>query len=302
MQRRAKIILLAVGMLVLVLVATVVTLIVRHGSTAAGPECQVPAHGKAAAVELDAVQLQNAATISAVGLSRGLPLQARTIAIATALQESGLRNLDHGDRDSLGLFQQRHSQGWGTTAQIMDPVYASGRFYDALVKVPNWQRKPLTQAAQAVQFSGFPDAYAKWETEATGLAVALGGTAAASLRCRAGAVAPTADAPVRVPPAGTGKASSGLRTLLAAANAELGGIRVAQLDAGGRSATMTIALPGLTATAAGRALAAWMVAHATGFGIAGVRVDDRSYSGHSWSGRPAGTAPLAGGTVAVTVG
>ncbi|MDQ2845614.1 MAG: hypothetical protein M3Y77_04520 [Actinomycetota bacterium] len=301
MRRRAKIILLAVGILVLVLVATVVTLIVRHGTTTAGPECQVPAHGNTAAVELDAAQLQHAATISAVGLSRGLPQRARTIAIATALQESGLRNLDHGDRDSLGLFQQRPSQGWGTTVQIMDPVYASGRFYDALVKVPNWRTKPLTQAAQAVQFSGFPDAYAKWETEAMALAVALGGTMPPALDCRAGAVASTADSPVRVAPAGTETATAGLRTLLAAANAELGGIRVAQVAAGGRSASITIAVRGLTATAAGRALAAWMVAHATGFGIAGVRIDDRSYTGHAWSGRPAGIPPLAAGTVAVTV-
>ncbi|MGI8416478.1 MAG: hypothetical protein ACR2P2_09830 [Nakamurella sp.] len=302
MRRRAKIILLAVGILVVVLVATVVTVIVRHGTTAAGPECRVPPDGGTAAVGLDAVQLQHAATISAVGISRGLPQRARTIAIATALQESGLRNLDHGDRDSLGLFQQRHSQGWGTTVQIMDPVYASGRFYNALVKVPNWQTKTLTQAAQAVQFSGFPDAYAKWETEATALAVALGGTVPPALHCRAGAVASTADAPIRVAPAGTGKASAGLRILLAAANAELGGIRVAQIDAGGREATVSIVLHGITSTVAGRALAAWSVAHATGFGILEVRVDDRSYAGHAWSGLPIGTGPLPAGTIAVMVG
>lgn len=302
MRRRAKFIILAVVILVLVLVATVITLIVQHGNTAAGPECQLPAHGRTAAVELDAVQLQHASTISAVGISRGLPQRARTIAIATALQESGLRNLDHGDRDSLGLFQQRHSQGWGTAAQIMDPVYASGKFYDALVTVPGWRTGALTEVAQAVQFSGFPQAYAKWEAEATALAVALGGTLPPVLSCRAGAAASTAEPPSRPAPAGTARAAAGLRTLLAAAGAEIGGVRVVQLDAGGRSATVAITAPGMTATVAGRALAAWLVAHATGFGVIGVRVSERSYAGHAWSGARAGTAALPAGTVAVTVG
>lgn len=79
-----------------------------------------------------------------------------TIALATALQESALRNIDYGDRDSLGLFQQRPSQGWGTPAQIMDPVYSAGVFYDRLAEVPGYSRLPLTVAAQRVQRSGFP--------------------------------------------------------------------------------------------------------------------------------------------------
>ena len=75
------------------------------------------------------------------------------IALATAQQESRLRNLDYGDRDSLGLFQQRPSQGWGTEAQVQDPVYAAGKFYDGLVKVPDWETGRLTEIAQAVQRS-----------------------------------------------------------------------------------------------------------------------------------------------------
>lgn len=125
-------------------------------------------------------QAANAATIAAVGVSRGLPERAVTIALATALQESGLRNLDHGDRDSLGLFQQRPSQGWGTPDQIRDPVYSSGIFYERLVEVPGYSRLPLTVAAQKVQRSGFPQAYAKHEPDAIVLTAAFGGRGALS--------------------------------------------------------------------------------------------------------------------------
>ncbi|MEU5220261.1 hypothetical protein AB0G79_29255 [Streptomyces sp. NPDC020807] len=130
-------------------------------------------------------QASNAATISAVGTSRGLPERAVTIALATALQESALRNIEHGDRDSLGLFQQRPSMGWGTPAQIMDPVYSAGKFYEGLEKVPGYSRLPLTVAAQKVQKSGFPQAYAKHEPDATLLSAALTGRAPAALTCTA---------------------------------------------------------------------------------------------------------------------
>ncbi|MFB7606808.1 hypothetical protein [Streptomyces gardneri] len=130
-------------------------------------------------------QASNAATISAVGTTRGLPERAVTIALATALQESALRNIEHGDRDSLGLFQQRPSMGWGTPAQIMDPVYSAGKFYEGLEKVPGYSRLPLTVAAQKVQKSGFPQAYAKHEPDATLLSAALTGRAPAALTCTA---------------------------------------------------------------------------------------------------------------------
>ncbi|MBS2966639.1 hypothetical protein KGA66_26620 [Actinocrinis puniceicyclus] len=107
-------------------------------------------------------QLANATTIYQVSVTLGLPIYAAQIATATALQESDLYDLDQGDRDSLGLFQQRPSQGWGTPQQIMDPVYASTKFYEALIKVPDWQTMPLWQAAQAVQRSAYPGAYAQW--------------------------------------------------------------------------------------------------------------------------------------------
>jgi cell wall-associated NlpC family hydrolase len=120
-----------------------------------------------------AEQIPNAKTIQATGVAMNIPARGQIVALATALQESGLRNLTYGDRDSLGLFQQRPSQGWGTANEILDPVHASTKFYEALEKVSGWQSLSVTQAAQAVQRSGFPEAYAKWEPLATALQQAI---------------------------------------------------------------------------------------------------------------------------------
>ncbi|MFI6948193.1 C40 family peptidase [Streptomyces sp. NPDC050422] len=118
-------------------------------------------------------QVPNAKTIQATGVAMNIPARGQIVALATALQESGLRNLNYGDRDSLGLFQQRPSQGWGTANEILDPVHASTKFYEGLKKVSGWQSLSITQAAQAVQRSGLPDAYAKWEPLATALQHAI---------------------------------------------------------------------------------------------------------------------------------
>jgi hypothetical protein len=155
----------------------VVVVVLVALSTTTGPEdpatvtaeCTLPATG----VRLTPEQIANARTIARVGRDRGLPERAVVIALATAMQESGLRNLDHGDRDSLGLFQQRPSQGWGTEAQVQDPVYAAGKFYDGLVRVPGWEARRLTDAAQVVQRSGFPEAYQKHEGMAVELTTAI---------------------------------------------------------------------------------------------------------------------------------
>lgn len=120
-----------------------------------------------------AEQVPNAKTIQATGVAMNIPARGQIVALATALQESGLRNLTYGDRDSLGLFQQRPSQGWGTANEILDPVHASTKFYEALEKVSGWQSLSVTQAAQAVQKSGYPEAYAKWEPLATALQQAI---------------------------------------------------------------------------------------------------------------------------------
>jgi len=132
-----------------------------------------------AGVTLSAEQVGNAAVLASVAAQRPLSSLAAVIAVATAMQESGLVNLDSGDRDSLGLFQQRPSQGWGTAAEILNPVHAATRFYDALVAVPNWSTIPLTAAAQAVQRSAYPDAYARWQPMAVALVGQLWPLAAA---------------------------------------------------------------------------------------------------------------------------
>lgn len=119
----------------------------------------------------------NAEVIYRVGKSLGVSDFGIVIALATAMQESSLRNIDFGDRDSVGLFQQRPSQGWGTVSQIMNPEYAARAFFGGptgpnfgkvrgLLEIKNWQNMSLTKAAQAVQISAFPDAYQKWEVSA----------------------------------------------------------------------------------------------------------------------------------------
>lgn len=128
-------------------------------------------------------QAANAAIIVAASYKAGLPERAAVVALATAWQESGLRNIEYGDRDSLGLFQQRPSFGWGTEAQIMDPWYSSGRFYEEIVKFDGWESIDINDMAQKVQRSGFPEAYRKHEANAVALAGALRGSRPASLAC-----------------------------------------------------------------------------------------------------------------------
>ncbi len=120
-------------------------------------------------------QMTNAATIVAVGKQLTVPAQGWVVAIAAALQESGLHNLDHGDQDSLGLFQQRPSQGWSTPAQIMNPIYAATQFYRHLLAVPGCQQLSVNDAAQAVEHSAFPDAYAQHEQAAREIVAAVSG-------------------------------------------------------------------------------------------------------------------------------
>jgi hypothetical protein len=126
-------------------------------------------------VRLDTEQSENASLIAAIGVQRGLPARAASIALATAYQESKITNIEHGDRDSIGLFQQRPSHGWGTVEQILDPVYAINAFYDALVKIDGYETMRITEAAQKVQRSGFPEAYEDHAADARALASALSG-------------------------------------------------------------------------------------------------------------------------------
>lgn len=125
-------------------------------------------------------QMANAATIVAVGKQMGVPQQGWVVAIAAALQESDLVNVDHGDRDSLGLFQERPSQGWGTPTQVLNPNYAATQFYKHLLAVPGWQQMTVNDAAQAVERSGFPQAYGPHELAARQIVAAVAGASCTS--------------------------------------------------------------------------------------------------------------------------
>lgn len=234
------------------------------------PRCTVgPADGgEGRTYELSPDQAANAATISAVGTTRGLPERAVTIALATALQESALRNLDHGDRDSLGLFQQRPSQGWGTPAQIMDPVYASGKFYEHLAEVPGYSRLPLTVAAQRVQKSGFPQAYAKHESDATLLAAALTGRAPASLTCSV--QAPSAEGP--------GDAAEVRSDLVRAFGKDV----LPSAGSAGSSAAGTVSVP-VRAGDGGTSQHGWELAHWAVARAGTLRITEVSYAGRVWT-------------------
>jgi murein DD-endopeptidase MepM/ murein hydrolase activator NlpD len=160
-------------------------------------------------------QLHNAAVIISSGSQVGVGPRGWVIAIATALQESGLANLPHlgprNDHDSVGLFQQRPSQGWGTAEQLQDPAHASRKYYEKLLTVPGWERMPLTRAAQQVQRSAYPDAYAKHEPAATQLVNLLANGAArapadSGVLHAAAATATTAGTATAGPTAGTATA------------------------------------------------------------------------------------------------
>ncbi|WP_148613709.1 hypothetical protein [Nocardioides rubriscoriae] len=173
-----------VAVAALLVVGGVVTGLLREGRVPfLGAEEGCTAVVGERSVTLSVEQAENAATIAAVAVRRGLPPRAVSIALATAYQESDLRNVDHGDRDSLGLFQQRPSQGWGSAQQVQDPVHAANAFYDALVEVDGYQSLEITVAAQEVQRSGFPRAYADHESDARVLASALTGESDAAFAC-----------------------------------------------------------------------------------------------------------------------
>ncbi len=164
-------------------VATAIVLVERGGvpSILDSSGCTAEVDGHRVDIDLD--QAENASLITAIAIQRGLPARAASIALATAFQESELYNIDYGDRDSVGLFQQRPSQGWGAVEQLMDPVYSANAFYDALVKVEGYREMDITVAAQEVQRSAFPDAYADHEDDARALASALTGNSPETMWC-----------------------------------------------------------------------------------------------------------------------
>ncbi|MDP9431124.1 MAG: hypothetical protein M3Q47_20685, partial [Actinomycetota bacterium] len=241
----------------LALVGLVILGVVALVRNTAGPEpvrltgsCTVAGTG----LTLTAEQAASAATIAAVGRARGLPERAVVIALATAQQESGMRNLDHGDRDSLGLFQQRPSQGWGSPEQMRDPVYSAGRFYDGLVRVRGWETLRLTDAAQRVQRSGFPEAYQKHEPLAQQLTAAFGAAEPGRLTCRYETPAPG------------GRLSARTTAAAAVVEAELGVVTTERFGA--------VEL----ASGTGWPEATWAVAHAERLGLRSM-----SHAGSQWT-------------------
>lgn len=163
--------LLAVPVTCLLCLLLVALLLVGGNATPAAAGCALPiGAGGVSPASLTGEQTANAQTIIGVGKAENMPTYGWVIAVAAAMTESGLRNLDHGDRDSVGLFQQRPSQGWGTLAQIMDPAYASAAFFGGpnppanrgLRDIAGWQQMDVATAAQAVQRSAFPTAYSRW--------------------------------------------------------------------------------------------------------------------------------------------
>ncbi|MPQ98539.1 hypothetical protein GB931_11545 [Modestobacter sp. I12A-02628] len=212
------------------------------------------------AITLTTAQAANAATIAAVARVRGLSDRATVIALATALQESRLRNLDYGDRDSLGLFQQRPSQGWGSPEQVQDPVYSAGKFFDGLVEVRGWETGRLTEVAQSVQRSGFPEAYQQHEPVAQAVTDALLSDVPGRLSC------------TYSPPDATGPVDDRAAAVATVAGRELGLITtplpegVVRLDGGGWAA------------------AKWAVAHAERLQLAEVRLAGWAWTpGDGWA-------------------
>jgi hypothetical protein len=233
------------------------SLLTRHHQPG-GPPCVATAAGSRAGLDLE--QAANATTIAAVGKRMGLPDHAVTVALAASLQESKLYNLPGGDLDSVGLFQQRPSQGWGSPSQILVPKYAATAFYSHLAQVAGWQTMSVTDAAQAVQRSAAPNAYAAWEPEARVLAQVFTGESAPGLACR-------------FHQSGTTSSSSG--ALTTAINDELG------------SPSIGVAVP----TSRGWTVASWLVGHAQHYGIQSV-----VFAGQSWTPAQASWKPGAAAT------
>jgi hypothetical protein len=139
-----------------------------------GPTQPGQGNGAADAANLSADSKDIVSQIISIGKGRQLSARAWQVGIQAGMTESGLHNLDHGDRDSLGIFQMRPSMGWGTLAQLQDVTYEVNKFYDVLLAIPGWETMRPGDAAQAVERSGFPDRYHKWEPMAAFLVEGIG--------------------------------------------------------------------------------------------------------------------------------
>lgn len=210
-------------------------------------------------VEIDLEQATWASLMAAIAHRRDLPPRATTIAIATAYQESKIHNIDYGDRDSVGLFQQRPSQGWGAVDQILDPHYSIRAFYDGLVRVNGYQNMAITDAAQAVQRSAFPTAYAQHEANARALASALRGHSPAAFACAVESREPDPSALVEL------------------LNKAWGTVTVVE---DGDDYVIRLNGPAEDTIVRGWALAQFIVANAALHGVSEIRFDDMQWQAH----------------------
>jgi len=250
----------AVAIVVLVVAAAsgvAVLVATREQGANVPPGCHVSLANQT--YTLSPEQTAHATTIAAVGKRMGLPDHAVSVALAAALQESKLQNLPRGDRDSVGLFQQRPSQGWGSASQLSTPTYAAGAFYRHLARVQGWESLPVTTAAQRVQRSAAPSAYAAWEHEARAIAQAATGEIPTGLSCRVD-VRPTQ--------------ASG-KPMRDALTQELG------------PETLDVPLP----EARGWTVSAWLIGHAPQFGVSEVGFAGRIWTASSGRWLPAPGPP-----------
>lgn len=257
--------------LVLAMVVVAVTVVSLRDRVSLRDEyCEADVAGTRA--QVDPEQARWSSLMAAMAQARGLPPRATTIAIATAFQESKIRNIDYGDRDSVGLFQQRPSQGWGSVEQIMDPVYSIGAFYDGLVEVDGYEELEITVAAQEVQRSAFPEAYAQHEPYARALASSLRGFSPAAFSCQ-------------VEPTGGGSLEDVEDDLATA---------FGSVEATGDGDVLTLDVPTQGDDEA-RSAVAWsyahyLVANAGRLGLGSVDVDGRTWtaeeSADGWQGEP----------------
>jgi len=245
------------GISLLIVVVVIVGLYVAFRSVAPllqGSDCTAAGDGQD--IALNPGQASIAATIAGVAQRDQLPPRAVTVAYAAALQESKLRNLHYGDRDSVGVFQQRPSQGWGPRGDLENPVYATSKFFGALAKIPGYQQMPIYAAAQAVQHSADGFAYQQYQAMAAHMTPAFTGQDPHAVWCW---YAPKISGAARVDAASHGLA-----------------------QAFGPQSTRATPDPGLIVRAGntrqGWAMATWLVSHAQQYRIADVR-----YAGYEWT-------------------
>jgi hypothetical protein len=263
-KRRSRPLRAAAISIALVVLAAAGVYLVYHHVTVTGSGCEVDGRH---AVGLDTEQAAIAATIAGVADARRLPSGAVTIAYAAAMQESHLHNLRYGDLDSIGVFQQRPSQGWGTRHQLSDPVYATGKFFDALVKVHDYLRIPVYQAAQDVQRSADGSAYRNYQRLAASLSAAFTGGRPHAVWCWFTPGRPHS-------PQVTAVQQELVRTF-GPLDVRLRGQHQTAVAAASSDPAAEVRVRHRTA---GWAVASWLVTHAPAYGISNVR-----YAGYQWS-------------------